>query len=151
MHGTINIKFMIYMYLHLVTEIKLLRNEEMWRYFSIQYSPVSDRVLIICKVHRLRSFVVLVGATCRRRRVRRFDGMILQRNTEVLRQKPVPVTLLSPQISYGLEWDRTRAFAVKGMRLTPWDTARSLRANFNFGYKYSARTAQYTPLPPVSC
>ena len=68
---------MISMYLHLVTEISLLRTEEMWRYFSIQCSPVSDRALIICKFHRLPPFVVLVGATCRRRRVSRFDGMIL--------------------------------------------------------------------------
>ena len=67
---------MISMYLHLVTEISLLRTEEMWRYFSIQCSPVSDRALIICKFHRLPPFVVLAGATCRRRRFSRFDGMI---------------------------------------------------------------------------
>jgi hypothetical protein len=40
-----------------------------------------------------------------------------QRTTEVLGQKPVPVPLCPPQISYEPTWDQTRAVAVKGRRL----------------------------------
>jgi hypothetical protein len=35
-------------------------------------------------------------------------------------KKPVPVPLCSPQIPHRLRWDRTRASAVRGRRLTSW-------------------------------
>jgi hypothetical protein len=35
-----------------------------------------------------------------------------------LGEKPVPLPLCPPQISHGLTRDRTRAFAVRGRRLT---------------------------------
>jgi BMFP domain-containing protein YqiC len=41
-----------------------------------------------------------------------------------LGEKPVPVPLCPPQISYGLTWDRTRASVVRGRRLTAWAMAR---------------------------
>ena len=34
--------------------------------------------------------------------------MILTGETEVLGEKPAPVPLCPPQISYGLSWDQTR-------------------------------------------
>jgi hypothetical protein len=39
-------------------------------------------------------------------------------------EKPVPVPLCPPQIPHGLTWDRTRASAVRGRRLTAWAMAR---------------------------
>jgi hypothetical protein len=44
--------------------------------------------------------------------------------TEVLGEKPVPVSLYLPQIPHGLNRDRTRASAVRGRRLTAWAMAR---------------------------
>jgi hypothetical protein len=41
-----------------------------------------------------------------------------------LGEKPVPVPLCPPQISHGLIRDRTRAFAVRGRRLTAWAMGR---------------------------
>ena len=41
-----------------------------------------------------------------------------QGKTEVLGEKPVTVPFFPPQIRLGLTWDRTRAFAVRGRRLT---------------------------------
>jgi hypothetical protein len=38
-------------------------------------------------------------------------------------KKPVPVPLCQPQIPHGPTWDRTRAFAVRGRRLTAWAMA----------------------------
>jgi hypothetical protein len=38
-----------------------------------------------------------------------------------LGEKPVPVTLLPPQIPHGLSWVRTRASAVRSRRLTAWE------------------------------
>jgi hypothetical protein len=49
---------------------------------------------------------------------------------EELGEKPVPVSLCPPQIPHGLTWDRTRAFAVGGRRLTAWALARPLRYLF---------------------
>jgi len=42
--------------------------------------------------------------------------------TEVLREKPVPVPLFSPQILHGLDWDWIRASGMRGRRLPaePW-------------------------------
>jgi hypothetical protein len=48
----------------------------------------------------------------------------LQRKTEELGEKPVPVPLCPPQISHGLTRDRTRTSAVGGRRLTAWAMAR---------------------------
>jgi hypothetical protein len=42
--------------------------------------------------------------------------------------KSVPVPLSSPQISHGLEWDRVRASAVSGGRLTVCRLHRTLRS-----------------------
>jgi hypothetical protein len=41
-----------------------------------------------------------------------------------LGEKPFPVPLCPPQIPHGLTWDRTRASAVEGRRLTAWAMAR---------------------------
>jgi hypothetical protein len=43
-----------------------------------------------------------------------------QEKTEELGEKPVPVPLCPPQIPHGLTWERTRASAVRGRRLTTW-------------------------------
>jgi hypothetical protein len=48
-----------------------------------------------------------------------------QRKTEVLGEKPVPVSLCPPQIPHRLTRDRTRASAVRGRQLTAWAMARS--------------------------
>jgi hypothetical protein len=40
-------------------------------------------------------------------------------------EKPVPGPLCPPQIPHGLAWDRTRASAVRGRRLTAWAMART--------------------------
>jgi hypothetical protein len=48
-------------------------------------------------------------------RVWSIGGMILTGETEVLGEKPITVPLCPPQISYGLTWDRTRTFAVRGL------------------------------------
>jgi hypothetical protein len=45
-------------------------------------------------------------------------GMKLKGKTEVRGEKPVPVSLCTPQISHGLTWDRTLDSAVRGRRLT---------------------------------
>jgi hypothetical protein len=47
-----------------------------------------------------------------------------QVKTEVLGEKPVPVSLCPPQIPHGLNRDRTRASEVGGRRLTAWAMAR---------------------------
>jgi len=43
-----------------------------------------------------------------------------QEKSDVLEEKPVPLTLCPPQIPPGLAWDRIRASAVTGRRLTAW-------------------------------
>jgi hypothetical protein len=57
-----------------------------------------------------------------------FNGALVEWNwqgkTEVLGEKPVPVPLCPPQIPHKLTWDRTRASAVRGQRLTAWAMAR---------------------------
>jgi hypothetical protein len=50
--------------------------------------------------------------------------MILTRKTEELEEIPVLVPLYPPQISRQLTRARTRASAVRGRRLTVWDTER---------------------------
>jgi hypothetical protein len=52
--------------------------------------------------------------------------MILTRQIEVLGDTPVPLPLRAQQISHRLTWDRTRASAVRGRRLTA-----CAMANFN--------------------
>jgi hypothetical protein len=47
-----------------------------------------------------------------------------QGKSEVLGEKPVPVTLCPPQIPHGLIRDRTRASVAEGRRLTAWAMAR---------------------------
>jgi hypothetical protein len=42
-------------------------------------------------------------------------------------EKPVPVPLCPPQIPYGLTWDRTRASAVSGRRVSAWTMAGPLK------------------------
>jgi hypothetical protein len=49
-----------------------------------------------------------------------------QGKTEILRDKPVPVSLCPPQIPHGLTWDRTRASTVGDRWLTAWAMARPL-------------------------
>jgi hypothetical protein len=53
-----------------------------------------------------------------------FNGALVEWNwqgkTEVLGEKPVPVTLCPPQIPHVPTNDRTRASAVRGRRLTAW-------------------------------
>jgi len=41
-----------------------------------------------------------------------------EEKTEVLGDKPVSVPLGPPQMPHGLGWDRTRASAARGCRLT---------------------------------
>jgi len=48
-----------------------------------------------------------------------------QGKTEILGENPVLVSLCPPQIPHILAWNRTRALAVRGRRLTAWATARS--------------------------
>jgi hypothetical protein len=49
-----------------------------------------------------------------------------QGKTEVLGEKPVPVSLCPPQIPHGLTRDQIRATAVRGRRLTAWAMARTI-------------------------
>jgi hypothetical protein len=44
--------------------------------------------------------------------------MKLTGKTEVLGDKPVPLPLFPSQIPHEMTWDRTRASAVRGRRLT---------------------------------
>ena len=46
--------------------------------------------------------------------------MILTRQMDVLGDTPVSLPLRAPQISHRLTWNRTRASAVRGRRLTAW-------------------------------
>ena len=46
------------------------------------------------------------------------SGIILTGKIEVLGEKPAPVSLLPPRITC-TTWSRTRAFAVRGWRLSP--------------------------------
>jgi hypothetical protein len=46
------------------------------------------------------------------------------RRNETGRENPVPVPLCPPQILHALTWDRTRASALGGRRLTTWAMAR---------------------------
>jgi hypothetical protein len=46
-----------------------------------------------------------------------------QEKTENLGEEPVPMPLCPPQISHGLNRDRTRDSAVRGQRLTAWAIA----------------------------
>jgi hypothetical protein len=96
--------------------------------------------IVFCKVPRLRPFVLLVTATCRWRWVWSIGGMILTGGTEMLGVQLL-VSLCLPQISYGLYWDRTRASAVTGRRLTAWNMAWPCRLRLT-RYKYPVRTAQ---------
>jgi hypothetical protein len=48
----------------------------------------------------------------------------LERKTEVIGEKPVPVPLCRLQIPHGLIRDRTRVSAVRARRLTAWVMAR---------------------------
>jgi hypothetical protein len=58
-----------------------------------------------------------------------------QGKTEELGEKPVPVTLSPPQIPHGLIWDRTRASAVGGRRLTACVMARPLAIRLQYSIK----------------
>ena len=57
-----------------------------------------------------------------------YNGTPVERNwqgkTEVLGEKPIPVSLCLQQIPHGLTWDRSRVSAVGGRRLTAWALAR---------------------------
>ena len=68
-----------------------------------------------------------------------------QGKTEVLGEKPVPVTICPPQIAHGLIRDRTRASAVRGRRLTAWAMARpSCRVTWrtDFAHRLGLQTSQ---------
>jgi len=71
------------------------------------------------KALRLRTFVLLVRATCRLRQVWIIDGMILTQKTRSTQTKHVLIPLCPPQIPHGLARDQTRASVVTGRRLRP--------------------------------
>jgi len=50
-----------------------------------------------------------------------------QEKSEVLGEKPVAVSLCPPQISHGLNWDRTHASALRCRRLTAQDMTGPLK------------------------
>jgi hypothetical protein len=58
-------------------------------------------------------------------------GMILTGKDEEFGEKPVPVPLLLPQIPHGLTQAWTRSSAVRGRRLTVWDTERPSKLHIN--------------------
>jgi hypothetical protein len=45
------------------------------------------------------------------------NGLIIT-ETEKRAEKPIPVSVYSPQIPHALLWDRTRTSAVRSLRLT---------------------------------
>ena len=85
--------------------------------------PDFRKSIAFWKVSRLHQFVLMIRATYRWRWVQNIGGMTLTGKTEVLGEKPVPAPLCSTQFSHGLIWDRARASAVKGGRITAWATA----------------------------
>ena len=100
------------------------------------------KCLAFWKVPRLLPFV-LVEATYRWRRVWSMDGIIMLWESQRTRRKPVPVPLCSPQTSYKLTRDRTRASAMTARRPTTWAITRPKDENLTWIiFKYSVRTAQ---------
>ena len=77
-----------------------------------QMLPNLRKSIALRKVPRLGPFVLLVTAKCRSRRVWLIGGLLIVEKTKVLWEKLAPQQLCSPQNSYGLTWDRTRASAV---------------------------------------
>jgi hypothetical protein len=77
------------------------------------------------KLPRFRPLVLPVGRACRIRWVWSIDGMILTGENRILADKPVQVPLWPPKILHGLTWNRTGTSALRGRRLTDWDTART--------------------------
>jgi len=77
------------------------------------------------ELHRLRSLVLLVGATSRWRWLWSTDVMILTGENRILADKHVQVPLLPPQILHRLTWNRTGTSAFRGRRVTDWDTAKT--------------------------
>jgi hypothetical protein len=82
------------------------------------------------KVHWLCPFV-LVRATCIWRWVRSIGGVMLTGEAEVLGEKHVPGLLCPPQISHWLTWDRAGPSAMRGRRLTAWDTSLPPKTKIN--------------------
>jgi hypothetical protein len=82
--------------------------------------PPFRKSTALWKAPPIRLLVLLIRATCRWKWVWRINEVILtQGKTGVLGEKPVPVPLCPLQISHALTWNRTRASAVEGRRLTP--------------------------------
>jgi hypothetical protein len=65
-----------------------------------------------------------------------------QWKTEVPWEKPAPVPICPLQITHGLTWNRTRASAVTGRRLTAWTMDRPT-ANFWFWVRRITYTVSY--------
>jgi len=88
-----------------------------WKYFSIQCSPISERILLL---EWFPPFVLLVRATCGCE----YGALVerLTRKTEVLGEKPIVVPLCTPQIPHELA--RHQKWASRGRWLIPSTTVR---------------------------
>jgi len=102
-----------------------------WKYFSIQCSPNSERILLL---GWFPPFVLLVRATCGWKWVCSVGGAMLTRKTKALGEKPIVVPLRTP---HELAW--LQKWASRGRWLIPSATVRQFCSPV---FKDSARTAQ---------
>jgi len=108
----------MFTYVHMYT---YRANRKPFRDTELCYQLLLDcqNIVALWKVPRLRPFVPLVVAACRRRRVRNIGGMIVTgKKMKYLEKNTCPVPQCPPQISHGENWDRTLASAVEDRRLT---------------------------------
>ena len=82
-------------------------------YFSVQWSPISERTLLCLIDPRLRSSV-LTTVVLRRRKLCSTAGMC----NRVLRKKKLLQCYFVHQTSHGPNWNRNRSSSMKGRRLT---------------------------------
>ena len=95
-------------------------------HFPVQCSPMYGRALLFGKFPGFARLSFWEEEHVDEDEYRAVVEWYWQGKTELLGEKPVPVSLSPPQISHGLAWDRTLASAVRGRWLTAWATAQSV-------------------------
>ena len=115
-----------------------------WKYFSIQCSPIYERILLL---EWYRPFVLLVRTACGWKWVWSIGGAMLTGKPEVLWEKPTVEPLCTPQIPHELAW--LQKWASRGRWLTLSATVRRKNTVHHWQFyspvfKDSVRTAQET-------
>lgn len=98
---------------------------EVWKYFSIPFSPISKTALLSGKFPG-SAHVSWLSIVCMKVSTEHWQNdreWYWQGKTAVLGGKPVPVALYTPQIPHELTWAWTWGSLMRGWRLTAWPMA----------------------------